>query len=251
METGWIKLHRSMQDHWLWDEPRKFSKAEAWLDILLSASHKSYKTVINDNLVTCDRGEMIASVRFLQTRWKWSNTKVVRFLLLLTEEDMVSINKKTGVSVLKVSNYNDFQDIGKTKKTQKRQEKDAEKTDKRQTNDTEKTKTRMIKNNKECKEEVILPHGDNFKSTWKDWNQFRTEIKKPLTPSMVKAQIKTLAKLTETDAVMCINNSIMNGWQGLFPDKVGQQSKPQQQTFLERDQEARAELRTRNLKRIC
>nr|WP_282556438.1 helix-turn-helix domain-containing protein [Providencia alcalifaciens] len=53
---------------------------------------------------------------------------------------------------------------------------------------------------------------------WSDWITFRKEIKKPLTETMCKQQAKKLAKCSDADAVIC--NSIANGWQGIFPEKV-------------------------------
>lgn len=54
--------------------------------------------------------------------------------------------------------------------------------------------------------------------TWADWCQHRKEIRKPLTATTCAKQGKTLAGHHAPDAV--INQSISNGWTGLFPDKV-------------------------------
>lgn len=54
--------------------------------------------------------------------------------------------------------------------------------------------------------------------TWQDWCQHRAEIKRPLTATTCAKQAKTLAGHHDADAV--INQSISNGWTGLFPDKV-------------------------------
>jgi hypothetical protein len=74
-----------------------------------------------------------------------------------------------------------------------------------------------------------LPHGNNFKSSWSEWIQYLGQKRKKPTKLTIEKQLKTLYELSETDAVMCINNSIMNGWQGLFPDKMPT-SKPKQPT---------------------
>lgn len=54
--------------------------------------------------------------------------------------------------------------------------------------------------------------------TWADWCQHRKEIRKPLTATTCAKQAKTLAGHHAPDAV--INQSISNGWTGLFPEKV-------------------------------
>lgn len=55
-------------------------------------------------------------------------------------------------------------------------------------------------------------------AVWADWCQHRKEIRKPLTATTCAKQAKTLAGHHAPDAV--INQSISNGWTGLFPEKV-------------------------------
>ena len=55
-------------------------------------------------------------------------------------------------------------------------------------------------------------------TAWADWCQHRKEIRKSLTATTCARQAKTLAGHHDADAV--INQSISNGWTGLFPDKV-------------------------------
>jgi hypothetical protein len=57
-----------------------------------------------------------------------------------------------------------------------------------------------------------------FIETWLKWCDFRRKcIKKKLTVESVKEQINFL--LEQPDPIECINRSIRNGWQGLFPIK--------------------------------
>lgn len=53
---------------------------------------------------------------------------------------------------------------------------------------------------------------------WADWCQHRREIRKPMTKTSCERQAAQLAKHHAPDAV--INQSITNGWTGLFPEKV-------------------------------
>ena len=55
-------------------------------------------------------------------------------------------------------------------------------------------------------------------TVWADWCQHRKEIRKSLTATTCARQAKTLAGHHDADAV--INQSISNGWTGLFPEKV-------------------------------
>ncbi|MBN1830006.1 MAG: hypothetical protein JW884_12815 [Deltaproteobacteria bacterium] len=76
--TGWIKLHRSVMDtpEWL-AEP--FTRAQAWVDLLLLANHKTGFIRRRGILVTVGRGQVGYSVDSLAARWKWSKCKALRF----------------------------------------------------------------------------------------------------------------------------------------------------------------------------
>ncbi len=55
VKSGWIKLHRGLQDHWLWD--CEFSYAQAWIDLLLGAGHKPTKIMIKGLVIERKRGQ--------------------------------------------------------------------------------------------------------------------------------------------------------------------------------------------------
>jgi hypothetical protein len=60
----------------------------------------------------------------------------------------------------------------------------------------------------------------DFVEAWDRWRTFRKEIKKKLTPSTEKAQLKKLSGWGAADAIESIEQSIEHGWQGLFEPKV-------------------------------
>lgn len=67
----------------------------------------------------------------------------------------------------------------------------------------------------------ILPEelrSDLFIVAWKGWITHRKEIKKKLTESSAKKQLNFL--MAQENPVDIIEQSIRNGWQGLFPLKV-------------------------------
>ena len=108
--TGWISLHRSIQKHWLFEEKRKFSRFEAWIDILLMVNHSDNKIMHDGDLITVKRGQRITSLRQLGERWSWSITKVDKYLKILESDGMLVVKKDTKKTVLTVVNYDDYQD---------------------------------------------------------------------------------------------------------------------------------------------
>ncbi len=129
---GWISIHRQIKTHWLWEEKRVFSKAEAWIDILLSANHTTTDILLGNELITVQRGSYITSEVKLMKRWKWSKSKVRAFLLLLDTQHMVYKTTDTKKTTLTVVKYEDYQDS----KTANELQKDFKKTSKEHQKDT-------------------------------------------------------------------------------------------------------------------
>lgn len=107
---GWICLHRSIQDSWVWqNEP--FSRGQAWIDLLLTANHEDHKIVVDNNLMTIKRGQMLTSVRKLSERWKWSVKRTQKFLIILEEDQMLTKKSGKRYTLLTILNYAKFQDV--------------------------------------------------------------------------------------------------------------------------------------------
>ena len=65
-------------------------------------------------------------------------------------------------------------------------------------------------------EKLTLPFpSPEFKTSWEKWLQYRKEIKKPITPTMIESQLKNLKAMGEVRAIAMIENTICKGWQGL------------------------------------
>lgn len=73
-----------------------------------------------------------------------------------------------------------------------------------------------------------------FKRAWGEWVNYRTKTKKRLSRFAQEKQLAMLKGLTEQECVDCINRSIANDWQGLFPEKAGN-SKPFRKILTPKD----------------
>ena len=87
-----------------------------------------------------------------------------------------------------------------------------------------------------------LDHGD-FQDTWFEWEEHRKQKKKKLTPLSVKKQVNELSKYSLDVVIKAINESIMNGWQGIFPEKYAASPNGKPGTTFERNMQAAAEVR--------
>lgn len=101
LNDGFIPVSRKLFDNFLWKEKRKFSRAEAWLDLIQLARFEanSTKEVINGQVVEYGLGERPLSLRLLADRWKWSKNRVDKFLNLLVSERMIT--KRTALGTAK------------------------------------------------------------------------------------------------------------------------------------------------------
>lgn len=126
--SGWIKVHRKVQDHWIFKEQREFSRFEAWLDILLCANHSEQKVIIQGTVYTVKQGESLHSLETWAKRWNWSKTKVRRFFDTLTKELMIETTNETKTTRLTVCNYASYQVERNADETTKKRRRNADET---------------------------------------------------------------------------------------------------------------------------
>ena len=113
MQQGYIKLHRSLQSCCLW-EGEKFTKGQAWVDLLLMANHADKKILYEGEIVTVHKGQFITSILKLSDKWKWDRKKTAKFLDLLEKEKMVTTNRTTHGTTITVINWEKYQCDGAT-----------------------------------------------------------------------------------------------------------------------------------------
>lgn len=139
MEEPFLMLARRYFDHAFWQEPRTYSRAEAWLDCVQLATFQPRQTLIKGALVSVPRGGIVASVRFLSDRWQWSRTKVCSFLEQLEAADMIKRQQKgQDTTLFLLCNYDKYnrpqgqrirhgEDTGETPERQNKERKEGKK----------------------------------------------------------------------------------------------------------------------------
>lgn len=106
--VGWIKIHRKIQECWIWQE-KPFDKGRAWVDLILLAMHRDKKLLIDNEVVVIERGSFMTSILKLAERWGWSRNKVKRFLELLEDEQMLSTKRTHKGTLVTIVKYEDYQ----------------------------------------------------------------------------------------------------------------------------------------------
>jgi hypothetical protein len=104
---------------------------------------------------------------------------------------MQTTNKFTRITICKYDSYQTENEDTNTKVTNKQQ-----------TTNTQLTTNKNVKNNKE----IILD----------SWIDYRKQIKKPIKDATIQSILNKMENYSEDQCKHVINNSIQNGYQGLF-----------------------------------
>lgn len=105
---GYVSIYREIQDHWLWKGER-FSKGQAWIDILLRANYKDNKFLSNGVLVEVKRGSFLTSDKILADAYGWDKKTVTRFLKNLEKDEMIELSRSPKGTVIFIKNYDKYQ----------------------------------------------------------------------------------------------------------------------------------------------
>lgn len=211
MAQGWISIHRQLQSHWLWDD-KPFSKGQAWIDMLLLANHSDNKFLLGNELLEVKTGSFVTSELKLMDRWGWSKAKVRAFLTMLEQDGMIIKKTDRKKTTIFIEKYSVFQDI----ETTERPRKNHKKTTKEPQKDTNNNDNNVNNDNK-----IIYIDDSALNQAIIEFVAHRKSIKKPMSDHAVKLMISKLKKMTSNvdEQVEIINQSIVNGWQGIFPLK--------------------------------
>jgi DNA-binding transcriptional MerR regulator len=191
--SGWIRIHRQILN-WEW-----FNKSEAvhlFMYLVLKANHKDGFWQGNE----IKRGQLITSFGKISTDTNIS-LQTIRTLLKKFEKtneiNMQTTNKFTRITICKYDSYQTENEDTNTKVTNKQQ-----------TTNTQLTTNKNVKNNKE----IILDA----------WIDYRKQIKKPIKDATIQSILNKMENYSDQQCKHVINNSIQNGYQGLFWDNVPQ-----------------------------
>lgn len=213
MKQGWVSVYRQIQEHWIWQD-KPFSRGQAWIDMILLANHEDNKFLLGNEVVSVKPGSFITSEVKLAERWGWSKTKVRSFLRLLQNDSMIVKKADQKKTTITIENYSVYQNP----ETIKKPVKNRKETDKKPPRDTNNNDNN---DNNENNENNKYNDDPKLDAAIQEFITFRKKIKKPMTDHAVKLMLSKLNKLTSDidEQVEILNQSILNGWQGIYPLK--------------------------------
>ena len=214
MHRGYIKLWRRVFDSGIQKEHATFTM---WIWILGNVTHKTLKYIARGQKIELQPGELIIGRKKLAMDLRLSEQKVRTCLHHLELWGNITIRSTKRYSILKVNNWELYQDSDNQINQQPNQELTINQPSTNQELTT-KQECKNVKNVRIKKESVEIPDWIN-QETWEAFKEFRIRIKAPLTNRAIQNIIKELEKLKsdgqEPNSVL--DQSITRGWRGIFP----------------------------------
>lgn len=184
--SGWIKIHRKITD-WEWyDDVNTF---RLFMHLILKANHKAR----NYRGVNIELGCLMTGRELLSKETGLSIQQIRTCLERLKSTNEITIKSTKQGTIIQVLNYKKYQ-VSTNEITAEQPQ-----------SNQQVTTNKNLKNEKE----VMLDK----------WIQYRSEIKKPLKQSTINNLLKDFESYSDSCVTFVVNNSISNGWQGLFWDK--------------------------------
>jgi hypothetical protein len=116
---GWIKIDRSIKDHWLWSDEKKL---KWWLTILLDVNYSDRTMALGYNTYEIKRGQSPNSIRTWANIFKTGTKSVVRFLDMLERDGLITKdvigNGKHSTTLITVCKYDSYDYDGNATETQ-------------------------------------------------------------------------------------------------------------------------------------
>jgi len=205
---GWIKLHRKLLENPIFLKPELL---QLFVYCLLKANHKAQKIIFNGQEIEIKIGQFITGRNAMAKDLKQNPITTYKRLKILENLQILNIKSNNKFSVVTVVNYGLYQSE-EIKRNTKRNNKGTTREQQGNTNKND-------KNDKNDKKYKIIR--SPIEIAIDDFKEFRKKIKKPMTDRAVELLVDKLNKLASDDEtkIAILNQSIVNGWQGVFPLK--------------------------------
>jgi len=184
--SGWIKIHRKITD---WEWYNDINTFRLFMHLILKANHKAR----NYRGVNIELGCLMTGRDLLSKETGLSIQQIRTCLERLKSTNEITIKTTKQGTIIQVLNYKKYQ-VSTNEITTEQPQSNQQVT---------------INKNLKKEKEVMLDK----------WIQYRAEIKKPLKQTTINNLLKDFESYSDSCVTFVVNNSISNGWQGLFWDR--------------------------------
>jgi hypothetical protein len=184
--SGTVNISRD-----IWDDTafkaQPFTEREAFMWLVMEASWKPREKRVGSVVVSLDRGQLATSLRFMGEAWDWPKSTVDRFLKRLEKRDMIGTADGTGVTVITIRKYNEYQGGAKQSGTPEN-EKAGQHRDSSGTNEN-KGLIPEVSKKEEAKASSKKARGSRLSADWflpMDWGQWA--VSEGMTEADIRAE---------------------------------------------------------------
>lgn len=224
-ERGVFAVDRGIWDHDVFAD-ETFTEREAWVWLISEAAWRPRTRNVGGKVVQLARGQLAASLRFMADRWGWEKDAVARFLARLKKSDMIATEVATGISIITVCKYDEYQRVSLPSATDSKTE--TETATRQQRDKTEDIKSIEDRKQKETRE-LALVVDDGWPIDFREqfWSRYPNKVGKP----------KALAKLdaVRRRAVRVSFDDIMTGLDRYIASKPPDRAWLNPETFINQE----------------
>lgn len=104
--SGYIKLHRNIEHHWIWQNPRR---TQWWIQLIFMAAWEPQQVSFGNETFTLQRGQIATTYRILTGRFSCTNQTVFNFLAILEKHKMIIKETSQKMTLITIVNYDLYQ----------------------------------------------------------------------------------------------------------------------------------------------
>lgn len=114
MCNGWIRLYRSVDEHWIFEREDYLA---GWIKLLLLAGWKDRVKLVEGKPYVIPRGSFIESQRSLAAKWGWNRKKIEGFMQVLEGDHMIRREGDHRFTHYYIINYDSYNPVDEGKGT--------------------------------------------------------------------------------------------------------------------------------------
>lgn len=111
---GWVKIHRQLLQNELWTR-KPYSYGQAWIDLLLNASHEKFSLVFHNMKIDLLPGDIVTNQQNLSSRFGWKRQMCRTFLLTISATNMATITTTPKYTRISINNWSKYQGTNQQK----------------------------------------------------------------------------------------------------------------------------------------
>lgn len=184
--TGWVKLYRDIQQHWIFTDPVKL---KIWIALLTRASHKKIKINVGYHLVELSPGQLVFGLNKFSTEINIERSKLYRIIKMMAADRMIEYDTES---------YSNFSIVTIVKWQQYQSE----------------IPSNLTLQEKEQSPEIALKQKGNFKKTVVKTNNNEKNEKNG------KKYKEMMEGIDPAQEIERIYNSLNSSWRGLFKSYI-------------------------------